>query len=149
MLFFAGFFPTPTLSLQWAKYKNLYYEDSKESQALANKAEATGDGNEQYSETIGEREISLINNTIEVSFLNQKSAINQVDKNNPNQAPDILLDEKTQTIKVPFELWERGILNVNLDPCLKKHISIETDKNGKKYMVISKDIPVRLFTAST
>ena len=149
MLFFAGFFPTPTLSLQWAKYKNLYYEDTKESQALADKAEATGDGNEKYSEIIGEREISLINNTIEVSFLNKKSAINQVDKNNPNQVPDILLDEKNQTIKVPFELWERGILNVNLDPCLKKHISIETDKNGKKYMVVPKDIPVRLFTNST
>lgn len=143
--FFEMFFPVPSIALPFAKYKNLYYEDTPESQALADKAEATGDGNKILNIEIGEKEVDLINNTLEIPFKNPKSAINQSEKENINQVSDILFDETNKTIKVPFDLREKNILNVNLDPCLKWHITTQNIE-GKEYMIVPSAIPVRLFT---
>lgn len=145
--FFAEFFPVPTISLQWAKYKNLYFEDTPESQAKVNNAEATGEGNEYMNDAIGEKEIAFLNDTIEIPFRNSKSAINQIDKTSTNQVTDILFNEKDKTIKVPYDLREKNIINVNLDTCLQGHLQ-EEDIDGKKYLVMPAEIPVRLMTAS-
>jgi hypothetical protein len=71
------------------------------------------------SKDISEREIGLLNDLIEIPFKKTKAALNEKDPHNANQAPDILFDEKTHTMKVPFDLREKNILNVNLDPVLK------------------------------
>ena len=141
--FFADFFPVPTISLQWAKYKNLYYEDTEQSQKLTDKAEALGDGNKVLSnKEIWDKELAVINDTLETSFKNKKSAIKQTEITS-NQVADIILGDNN-TLKIPFELRTRGILNVNLDPILKWHIKVETISD-KDYMVVPSAIPVRFF----
>lgn len=136
--FLAGFFPVPTMALQWSKYKNLYYDATPESKLEVKKAEATGDGNELLSTTIGEREIWLINQSIENNFRNQKSKLNDTD----NQAPDILLDTNSKTIKIPVDLWQKGIVNICLDPCLKWHIQ-QKNIEGRPYIIVPSEIPMR------
>ena len=62
--FLAGYYPIPSVALQFTKYHSMYYEDTAKSKELQTIRENTGFGNKEASKTVGDAELGYINSQL-------------------------------------------------------------------------------------
>lgn len=138
--FLAWYYPIPTVCIQIAKYKNLYFKDTKESIQRNTVAETTWFWNEFKN---------IENYQGSVDYLNKALPIDKVEKIINNETVfvnkyNISLSADGKYFIIPKALYQKQNININIDPALKEYLKeITQEGTNEKSIQIPVSIAIR------